>query len=111
MGQSRAGARDIQRAAASVTRPSSVASARNAPSRSDTGPAHGGGAPLPPVGSEQVPSRGRVGDPGSFPAMLDVNSQAPDFEAPDQHGNVVRLSDQRGNWVVLWWYPKASTAG
>ena len=44
-------------------------------------------------------------------AMLDVNSQAPDFEAPDQHGNTVRLSDLRGSWVALWWYPKASTAG
>ena len=43
--------------------------------------------------------------------MLEVNSQAPDFEAPDQHGNPVRLADHRGSWVVLWWYPKASTAG
>ena len=43
--------------------------------------------------------------------MLDVYSQAPDFEAPDQHGNAVRLADLRGSWVVLWWYPKASTAG
>ena len=43
--------------------------------------------------------------------MLDVNAQAPDFEAPDQHGNTVSLTDHRGNWVVLWWYPKASTAG
>ena len=43
--------------------------------------------------------------------MLDVNSQAPDFEAPDQYGNAVHLADLRGSWVVLWWYPKASTAG
>lgn len=43
--------------------------------------------------------------------MLDVNAPAPDFEAPDQHGNNVHLSDLRGSWVVLWWYPKASTAG
>ncbi len=43
--------------------------------------------------------------------MLDVNSQAPDFEAPDQQGNPVRLTDLRGSWVVLWWYPKASTSG
>ena len=46
-----------------------------------------------------------------FPAMLDVDSQAPDFEAPDQHGNPVRLADLRGSWVVLWWYLKASTSG
>ena len=43
--------------------------------------------------------------------MLDVNSQAPDFEAPNQYGNSVRLADLRGSWVALWWYPKASTAG
>ncbi len=43
--------------------------------------------------------------------MLEANTEAPDFEAPDQHGNPVRLADHRGNWVVLWWYPKASTAG
>ena len=49
--------------------------------------------------------------PYSFPPMLDVDSPAPDFEAPDQHGNPVRLADFRGSWVVLWWYPKASTAG
>ncbi|MYE66575.1 MAG: redoxin domain-containing protein [Acidimicrobiaceae bacterium] len=58
-----------------------------------------------------APSRGPVDGSGSFPAMLDVDSQAPDFEAPDQHGNPVRLADLRGSWVVLWWYPKASTAG
>ena len=43
--------------------------------------------------------------------MLDVKSHAPDFEAPDQSGNPVRLSELRGNWVVLWWFPKASTGG
>ena len=43
--------------------------------------------------------------------MLDVNSQAPDFEAPDQRGDTVSLAGLRGSWVVLWWYPKASTAG
>ena len=43
--------------------------------------------------------------------MLEANSQAPDFEAPDQWGNTVSLAELRGSWVVLWWYPKASTAG
>lgn len=52
-----------------------------------------------------------AGAPIASEAMLDVNSPAPDFEAPDQHGNPVRLADLRGSWVALWWYPKASTSG
>lgn len=43
--------------------------------------------------------------------MLATNAAAPDFEALDQSGNTVRLSDHRGKWVALWWYPKASTPG
>jgi peroxiredoxin Q/BCP len=36
---------------------------------------------------------------------------APDFALPDQEGRVTRLGDLRGSWVVLWWFPKASTGG
>ena len=36
---------------------------------------------------------------------------APDFEALDQDGNTVRLSDFRGRNVVLYFYPKANTPG
>lgn len=43
--------------------------------------------------------------------MLQPGTNAPDFSLPDQHGTSVSLSEQRGKWVVLWWYPKASTAG
>lgn len=43
--------------------------------------------------------------------MLEPGTQAPPFEVGDQHGNVVRLDDLRGRWVLLWWYPKASTPG
>jgi peroxiredoxin Q/BCP len=36
---------------------------------------------------------------------------APDFELPDQDGNPVRLSGQRGRRVVLYFYPRADTPG
>lgn len=43
--------------------------------------------------------------------MLEPGAPAPDFTLPDQDGNDVSLADQRGHWVALWWYPKASTPG
>lgn len=43
--------------------------------------------------------------------MLEPGSAAPAFSVPDQDGNQVSLADQRGHWVLLWWYPKASTPG
>lgn len=43
--------------------------------------------------------------------MVAPGAAAPDFNLSDQHGQMVRLSDLRGSWVVLWWYPKASTPG
>jgi len=43
--------------------------------------------------------------------MLAPGSAAPAFTLPDQDGRPVSLADFRGRWVVLWWYPKASTSG
>ncbi len=43
--------------------------------------------------------------------MLQPGTTAPDFSVPDQDGNTVNLADQRGSWVLVWWYPKASTPG
>jgi peroxiredoxin Q/BCP len=43
--------------------------------------------------------------------MLQPGTEAPDFTAPDQDGNPVTLSDLRGCWVLLWWYPMADTPG
>jgi thioredoxin-dependent peroxiredoxin len=42
---------------------------------------------------------------------LEPGKQAPDFTLPDQHGNHVKLSDLRGQTVVLYFYPKADTPG
>jgi peroxiredoxin Q/BCP len=43
--------------------------------------------------------------------VIEQGEQAPDFELPDQDGNPVRLSDLRGQTVVLYFYPKADTPG
>lgn len=43
--------------------------------------------------------------------VLDAGTTAPSFALPDQDGAVVSLDDLRGRWVLLWWYPKASTPG
>ena len=43
--------------------------------------------------------------------MLDSGTPAPAFELPDHTGRVWRLADLHGQWVLLWWYPKASTPG
>ena len=36
---------------------------------------------------------------------------APEFTLPDHTGTPRSLSDYRGRWVVLWWFPKAFTSG
>jgi peroxiredoxin Q/BCP len=43
--------------------------------------------------------------------MVNEGEKAPGFALPDQDGNPVSLADLEGRWVVLWWYPKASTPG
>ena len=43
--------------------------------------------------------------------MLDAGDAAPDFELPDQHGDSVSLSDFRGEYVVVYFYPRANTPG
>ncbi len=37
--------------------------------------------------------------------------KAPDFELPNQDGEMVRLSDLQGQRVILFAYPKAGTSG
>jgi peroxiredoxin Q/BCP len=46
-----------------------------------------------------------------MPAIT-IGTPAPDFELPDQHGALVRLSQYRGrNAVVVYFYPKDDTTG
>ena len=42
---------------------------------------------------------------------LKAGDKAPDFQAEDQDGNIVRLSDFDGKKLVVFFYPKASTPG
>lgn len=43
--------------------------------------------------------------------MLTVGDTAPDFELLSDEGNPVKLSDFRGQRVVVFFYPKADTPG
>lgn len=43
--------------------------------------------------------------------MLETGTKAPDFELPDQNGEIHKLSDYAGRKVVLYFYPKDNTPG
>jgi len=43
--------------------------------------------------------------------VIAVGQPAPDFALPDQDGLTVKLSDFRGQPVVVYFYPKADTPG
>ena len=53
-------------------------------------------------------------DPGTAAAASDdvaVGAPAPEFELPDQAGQLHSLEDYRDRWVVLYFYPKDATPG
>jgi peroxiredoxin Q/BCP len=43
--------------------------------------------------------------------MPEVGQKAPTFELKDQTGKTHKLSDYKGKWVVLYFYPKDETPG
>ena len=43
--------------------------------------------------------------------MPQPGDKAPDFELPDQKGESVRLSEFKGQTVILYFYPRADTPG
>jgi peroxiredoxin Q/BCP len=43
--------------------------------------------------------------------LPEIGTLAPDFTAPDQHGNPFTLSSLRGQKVALYFYPKDDTPG
>ena len=42
---------------------------------------------------------------------LSVGRKAPDFTLPDQNGDKHKLSSYRGQWVLIYFYPKDDTPG
>src|ERR1700722_1786336 len=42
---------------------------------------------------------------------MKINSKAPDFTLPDENGNPVSLKQFRGQYIVLFFYPRADTPG
>ena len=49
--------------------------------------------------------------PPAHAAGLHVGDPAPPFRLMDQNGNVHTLDDYRGQWLVLYFYPKDDTPG
>jgi len=43
--------------------------------------------------------------------MLKEQDIAPDFELLNDEGHSTKLSDFRGKWIVLYFFPKAMTSG
>ncbi len=46
-----------------------------------------------------------------MPVQPAVGDAAPNFELPDDEGTTRSLSDERGKWVVLYFYPTDDTSG
>jgi len=42
---------------------------------------------------------------------LKIGDSAPAFNLPDQEGNEHKLSDYKGQWVLLYFYPRDNTPG
>lgn len=53
----------------------------------------------------------RSARPDGGTGLLPIGSAAPDLVAEDQHGATYRLADDRGRFVVVFFYPKDSTPG
>ena len=43
--------------------------------------------------------------------MLEIGNKAPDFVLPNTDDQEISLSQYKGNKIILWFYPKASTPG
>ena len=44
-------------------------------------------------------------------ANLKIGELAPDFELPNQNGDLIKLSDCAGQNVLIWFFPRAYGGG
>ena len=44
-------------------------------------------------------------------SMLEIGSKAPDFVLQNQDDKEISLTEYKGKWVVLYFYPKDNTSG
>lgn len=42
---------------------------------------------------------------------LKAKQKAPNFKLPDQNGNIHKLADYKGKWLLLYFYPRDNTPG
>ena len=43
--------------------------------------------------------------------MLEIGKSVPQFSLPDQNGKVHNINDYKGQWVIVYFYPKDLTPG
>lgn len=43
--------------------------------------------------------------------ILQIKNRAPEINLPDQNGTIHKLSDYKGQWVLVYFYPKDDTPG
>ncbi len=43
--------------------------------------------------------------------MIELNQPAPDIQLNDAHGALHKLEDYRGQWLIIYFYPKDNTPG
>ena len=43
--------------------------------------------------------------------MVEIGKKAPEFSLPDHKGEIIKLSDFKGKWIILYFYLKDNTPG
>ena len=65
----------------------------------------------PPANAQDPSASAKTTMQSATDTSMLVGKPAPDFSLPDQNNKMHSLSDNRGKWVVLAFYPKDMTKG